>query len=180
MAFSNKFGAGKYNLTVAGEFRFHRFQESIATNPTFSFVAPRFIGAYGEVVFPINFFIDGRHNDGQLDLDVARSFFKDMRMPDDFHRASKPSGREGVDVVFAAHPIQPGTNVGGVNNFVPDPTSANLSTPCVSYEHFINTTIRGLYPNPTGALRKALNFNLNFFHEGVGNCTQVFPYGKDD
>jgi hypothetical protein len=58
--FSNRFGAGKYNLTVAGELRIQRIQESIATNPEFSFVSPRYVTAYAESVFPINFFIDGR------------------------------------------------------------------------------------------------------------------------
>jgi len=180
VAFSNKFGAGKYNFTVAGELRFQRIQQSIATNPNFSFVSPRYFTAYAESVFPINFFIDGRKEDGQLDLDVARGFFQDMRMPHDFHRASQPGGGEGMDVIFAAHPIQPGANVGGVNNYVLDPTSANFSNFCVLYKNFVNKTIHGLYPNPTGVLRKALDLNLNFLHEGVGDCPQVFPYGQDD
>ncbi|KAJ3570664.1 heme-thiolate peroxidase [Leucocoprinus birnbaumii] len=179
VAFSNKYGGGKYNMTVAAEYRFHRIQESIATNPNFSFVSPRFFTAYAESVFPINFFIDGRQNDGQLDLDVARGFFQNMSMPKDFHRASKPVGADGLDLVAAAHPIAPGANVGGVNNYIPDPTSANFSTFCLLYENFVNKTIFSLYPNPTGALRKALNTNLDFFFAPInGTCTQVFPYGK--
>lgn len=178
--FSNKFGDGKYNLTVAAEYRFHRIQQSIATNPNFSFVSPRFFTAYAESVFPINFFVDGRRTDKQLDIDVARSFFQDMRMPDDFHRASQPMSADGLDVVAAAHPISPGANVGGVNNYVPDPTSADFSTFCLLYENFVNKTIVGLYPRPTGALRKALNVNLNFLYEPIRDqCTQVFPYGRD-
>jgi hypothetical protein len=42
--------------------------------------------------------------------------------------------------------------------------------------------VRALYPDPKGALRKALNVNLNNFFIPVGsidvNCTQLFPYGK--
>ncbi|KAF9448649.1 Cloroperoxidase [Macrolepiota fuliginosa MF-IS2] len=179
VAFSNKFGAGKYNYTVAGEFRWQRIQESIATNPTFSFVAPRFFTAYAESTFPVNFFVDGRQGDGQLDLDVARGFFQDMRMPDDFHRASQPMGADGIDIIAAAHPIAPGRNVNGVNNYVPDPTSANFTTFCLLYQNFVNQTIRGLYPNPTGTLKKALNTNLGFFYDGFGDpeCPQLFPYG---
>ncbi len=144
-------------------------------------MSPRYFTAYAESVFPINFFIDGRKEDGQLDLDVARGFFRDMHMPDDFHRPSKPSGALGMDVVFAAHPMQPGANVGGINNYVLDPTSADFSTFCLLYENFVNKTIVGLYPNPTGVLREALNFNLNLFFEGFGGgCTRVFPYGKDE
>ncbi len=142
-------------------------------------MSPRYFTAYAESVFPINFFIDGRNEDGQLDVDVARSFFQCMRMPDDFHRASKPSGGEGSGIVFAAHPMTPGGNMGGVNSYTPDPTSANFSTPCLLYENFVNRTVHNLYPNPTEELRQALNFNLNLFHEGVGDCPQVFPYGKD-
>lgn len=148
------------------------------------FKSARYIAAYGEAVFPLNFFIDGRNEDGQLDLDVARGFFQDGRMPDDFHRASKPSGGEGLDAVFAAHPMQPGGNVGRINNYVIDATSGNFTTPCLLYEGFVNGSVGGLYPNPTGALRKALNINLNLFFQGglsPGNgCQQVFPYGKGD
>ncbi len=178
--FSNKFGGGKYNLTVAAEYRFYRIQQSIATNPNFSFVSPRFFTAYAESVFPINFFVDGRRSDKQLDLGVARSFFQDMQMPDDFHRASQPIGADGLDLVAAAHPIPPGANVGGVDNYVSDPTSANFSTFCLLYENFVNKTIVGLYPQPTGALRRALNVNLNLFYDPIRDeCNQVFPYGRD-
>ncbi|KAF9445290.1 aromatic peroxygenase precursor [Macrolepiota fuliginosa MF-IS2] len=180
-AFSNKYGAGKYNYTVAGELRWQRIQDSIATNPTFSFVSPRYFTAYAETTFPVNFFIDGRQGDGQLDLDVARGFFQNMRMPDDFHRASQPMSGDGEDIVVNVHPIPPGRNVGGVNNYVPDPTSANFTTTCLLYQNFVNQTIRGLYPKPAEALVKALNTNLDFLYEAFGDatCAQVFPYGQD-
>lgn len=181
MAFSNKFGAGKYNLTVAGEHRFQRIKDSIATNPTFSFVAPRFFTAYAESVFPINFFIDGRQDDGQLDLTVARGFFQDMRMPDDFFRANGTKGADGIDAVAAAHPVPPGANTGAINTFTPDPTSADFNTFCLLYVNFVNQTIKGLYPNPTGILRDALNINLNFLYQPIAgdDCPQVFPFGQD-
>ncbi|KDR71465.1 hypothetical protein GALMADRAFT_74948 [Galerina marginata CBS 339.88] len=181
--FSNKFGAGKYNLTVAGEFRFQRIQDSIATNPNFTFVSPRYFTAYAESTFPVNFFIDGRHENGQLDLKVARGFFQESRFPDGFFRASGPRGTEGIEVVAAAHPLQPGRNVGRVNNYVLDPTSADFSNLCLLYENFVNQTIKGLYPNPTGILREALNINLDYFFQGLNEagagCAQVFPYGRN-
>lgn len=144
-------------------------------------MSPRYFAAYAEVAFPILFFIDGRKEDGQLDLDVARSFFQHMRMPRDFHRANKPSGIEGLDIVFTAHPMVPGKNMGSVNNYVPDPTSANFSTFCLLYENFVNQSVLGLYPNPTGVLRRALNANLKFFYQGFAplECPQVYPYGRD-
>ena len=168
-------------MTVAAELRWHRIQESIATNPTFSFVAPRIFTAYGEAALPINLFVDGRQDDGQLDLDVARSIsgFKDNRLPNGFFRANRPRGAEGVDVLATAHPIGPGSNVGGINNYVLDPTSANLSQNCLMYTNYVNQTLRRLYPEPTGILLKALNQNLDFFYKGVSSdCPQVFPYGK--
>ncbi|PPQ99166.1 hypothetical protein CVT24_009257 [Panaeolus cyanescens] len=177
---SNQFGAGKYNYTVAGELRHRRIQDSIATNPNFSFVSPRYFTGFAESTFPVNFFIDGRHEDGQLSLDVARGFFQNSRMPDGFFRASSPRSVEGIDIVFSSHPIEPGRNVGGVNNYVVDPTSADFNTFCLLYTNFVNQTIRGLYPNPTGVLRQALNFNLNILFKAFdgNNCTQIFPYGK--
>jgi len=186
VAFSNKFGAGNYNLTVAGELRFQRIMDSIATNPTFSFVSPRFFTAYAESTFPINFFVDGRQDNGQLDMVTARGFFQNMSMPEGFFRANGSKGADGIDVVAAAHPIEPGTNVNGINTFTLDPNSADFSTFCLLYSNFVTETIVGLYPNPTGVLREALNINLNFLFGAIsGNstlnagCTQVFPFGQD-
>ena len=38
--FSNHYGDGYYNLTVAAEYHYHLIQQSIAINPNFSFVSP--------------------------------------------------------------------------------------------------------------------------------------------
>jgi len=178
--FSNRFGGGKYNLTVAGELRFQRIKDSIATNPTFSFVAPRYFTAYAETVFPINFFIDGRQKGGQLDLTAALSFFRDMKFPDGFFRAAGPQGTSGIEVVVTAHLVQPGANQGKINSYTPDPNSANFLTFCKLYVNFVNQTVKGLYPAPTGALKDALNRNLGFLYEFINDpsCPQIFPYGQ--
>ncbi|KAF9521954.1 heme-thiolate peroxidase [Crepidotus variabilis] len=180
--YSNRFGGGKYNLTVAGELRHQRIQESIATNPNFSFVSPRFFTAFAESVFPINFFVDGRRNDSQLDMATAVSFFRDSRMPDDFFRGNGSRGGEGINDVFKAYPIQPGYNAGKINSYTVDLTSADFSSFCLLYINFVNQTIKGLYPNPKGILQQALNKNLDLFYEGLGGvnsgCSQVFPYGQ--
>jgi unspecific peroxygenase len=114
----------------------------------------------------------------------ARGFFQNMKFPDGFFRAKQPFGLEdigqGIDAIFAAHPIQPGANQ-GVNNYVLNPASANLSEFCLLYTNFVNNTVRGLYPNPTGVLRDALNANLNNFFSPLpaqGCTTQFFPYGN--
>ena len=181
--FSNRFGGGNYNVTVAGEYRFHRIQESIATNPQFTFVAPRYFTAYAESTFPFFFFVDGRVANRQLNLTVARGFFQNNSMPDGFFRSNISVGLDELSgpmgTVFNAHPVQPGTNKGGVNNFVFDPTSASFTTDsCLLYTNFVNQTVRSLYPNPTGALRDALNINLNNFHLSFSRCPQLFPFGK--
>ncbi|KAJ3510932.1 heme-thiolate peroxidase [Agrocybe chaxingu] len=179
--YSNQFGGGKFNVTVAAELRFKRIQDSIATNPNFTFVGFRYFTAYGETVAPVNLFVDGRQDDGQLDMDAARGFFQFSRMPDGFFRANGPKGNEGRDEVIRAHPVQPGRNVGRVNSYTVDPTSPDFSTPCLLYENLVNVTVKGLYPNPKGKLRKALNTNLDFFFQAISGagCTQVFPYGRD-
>ncbi|KIJ33933.1 hypothetical protein M422DRAFT_182714, partial [Sphaerobolus stellatus SS14] len=85
--FSERFGGGNYNLTAAAEYRFFRIQQSISDNPQFSFIAPRYFTAYFEAAFPLVFFVDGRTANGQLSMENALSFFRDMHFPDDFHRA---------------------------------------------------------------------------------------------
>ena len=104
--------AGKYNLTVAAEFRWQRIQDFIATNPNCSFISPRYFTAYAEVVFPTIFFVDGRVADGQLSLENARGFFQSSQFPPDFWRPNVSVGLNGLAIgkVWAPHPIQPGQN----------------------------------------------------------------------
>jgi hypothetical protein len=174
--YSDIFGAGKYNLTVAAKLKWKRIQDSIETNPTFSFHYPRYFTAYVEAVFPINLFIDGRRNDGQLDLDVALGFFRDMRMPPDFHRARRPIGREGMADIAEQYPISPGSNVERVRNYIADGTPGSFSSLCPVYEAFVNS-VRELYPNPEGILRRALVINLEYLYGSIwGQCPQQHPY----
>ncbi|TFK21418.1 Cloroperoxidase [Coprinopsis marcescibilis] len=185
--FSNQYGGGYYNLSVAAELRYHRVQESIATNPEFSFTGFRHNAAYSEAVFLVNFFVDGRHHGtdkaGQLDMDSALSFFRDNRFPKGFFRAAQPTAIEGIDVIYIAHPVEPGRNVDGVDSYVADHSLGSLVDTCTFYTGFVNVTVRGLYPEPTGALLRSLNINLGFFYDalvdqGLVDCPRVFPYGQ--
>lgn len=181
--FGNKFGGGNYNIVAAAEFRWQRIQESIATNPNFSFISPRYFTAYAESTFPLFFFVDGRKGDAQLPPDVARSFFQNSRMPDGFFRHNGTVSLDlvgnAIGQVFEAHPIAPGGNQGKVNTYTVDPNSADFTQFCKLYTDFVNVTIKSLYPNPKGILRDALNTNLDFFFSPLkgSGCTQVFPYG---
>ena len=105
-------------------------------------------------------------------------------MPDGFFRAntsfglSSPGLNDAIAQIFDTHPVQPGRNE-GAGNYVLDPTSASISDFCGVYTDFVNQTVRSLYPNPTGALRTALNTNLDFFFSPLQrSCVQVFPFGQ--
>jgi hypothetical protein len=102
-------------------------------------------------------------------------------MPDGFFRSNGSKGTEGMVDVASAFPIRPGRNIGRVNSYTVDPTSADLSTFCLQYEKFVNEMVKGLYPDPRGKLRRALNRNLDFLFLGTkgAGCVQVFPYGQD-
>ncbi|TFK21070.1 Cloroperoxidase [Coprinopsis marcescibilis] len=188
--YSNRFGGGFYNYSVAAELRFQRIQQSIATNPEFDLRGFRHFTAFGETVFAVNMFTDGRKTGaeaGQLDLKSARSFFRDGRYPRGFHRANKPTAGEGVEIVLAAHPVAPGHNV-GVNNYVEDRSRGSMTDFCTFYKFFINTQMKEMYPNPTGVLRRNLNLNLDFFYQSIPflydsfsppDCPQIFPYGRN-
>ncbi|KAF9480745.1 Cloroperoxidase [Pholiota conissans] len=177
--FSNKFGAGFYNLSVAAEFRFQRIQDSIATNPQFSFISPRYFTAYAESVFPVVFFVDGRQSNGQLDMNVARGFFQTNTFPQGFFRSGTPIGISnigaGIQEVFLPHPIAPGGNNGAVNTFTPNPNSADFTQFCKLYTDYVTNTVRGLYPTAEGPLLDALNANLNFLYQPLqgSGCPQV-------
>ncbi|TFK18285.1 Cloroperoxidase [Coprinopsis marcescibilis] len=184
--FSNRFGNGFYNYTVAGQFRKHLIEQSIAENPQFSLMGFNHFGAYGTSVLPINMFVDGRKTDseaGQLDLVSALSIFRDMRYPRGFFRRAVPGGGEGVLEVFLAAPTSPGRNNGTVGSFVADDSLGGFTDPCKVYTEFVNTAVRGLYPSPTGVLRRNLNLNLGFFYDAFSvaapDCPQLFPYGRN-
>ncbi|PPQ85837.1 hypothetical protein CVT25_003365 [Psilocybe cyanescens] len=117
---------------------------------------------------------------GQLDMVTACSFFQQSRFPDSFFHANDSGSGDGDKIVFAAHPIQPGRNVSGVNNYVVNLTSADFSDECLLYNKFANQTVRGLYPSPTGDLLTSLKANLHFFYNAItpGSCQEVFPYGE--
>jgi len=106
-------------------------------------------------------------------------------MPDGFFRPSEEyviSSLNGTDkALFDAHPIAAGANQGAVNTYTPDTNSADFSSPCKLYEDFVNDTIKGLYPDPTGALKDALKANIHTlfvgFNVSTPGCTEQFPYG---
>ncbi|KIJ35970.1 hypothetical protein M422DRAFT_261732 [Sphaerobolus stellatus SS14] len=178
---SNRFGGGKYNLTVPGEYRFYRVQQSIVQNPHFSFTTPRFITAYREISFPFIFFVDGRKADGQLNLKDTLGFFPESRFPDDFRRIdgtnSSDLANNAATIMFNAHPIEPGRNDGKVNKFTVDTKSAAFDDPCGLYTSLVDVAI-GRYPNPQDVLRKNLNANLGFLYQPFQGCPQRFPFGK--
>lgn len=169
-------------MNVAAELRHQRLQDSIQTNPQLTFVAPRILSAYSEAVFPTIFFVDGRLNNGQLKLEVARSFFDKNMMPAGFHRqpapVSFPTVTPLIQQVFDRHPFTPGVN-DGANNFTSKPDTPDLFDFCGIYEDIVSRVLKIQYPNPTGQLRASLNTNLDFFYSAVKghNCTQVFPFG---
>ncbi|KAH6899090.1 hypothetical protein BKA70DRAFT_1437583 [Coprinopsis sp. MPI-PUGE-AT-0042] len=105
---------------------------------------------------------------GQLDMATAERFFKDMHFPDDFHRPAKPVDTTAIAAIYAAHPTEPGRNVNGVNTFEVDHSQGSITDPCAFYQQFVLIKVHGLYPNPTGMLKRNLNKNLQFFYDTIG------------
>ncbi|KAF7974457.1 hypothetical protein HWV62_12206 [Athelia sp. TMB] len=182
---SAAYGAGKYNATAAAEVRWARIQDSMARNPEFDLTTPRYFTVYAESVFPYRFFVDGRDTSGAVSTTVARGFFENTQFPAQFHRRNGSFGLEalGPDIhaLSNAHPINPGHNE-GAGNYVLDPEDPGFSGGiCYLYTKQVNVTTFGLYPNPTGALKKALKENAATFYQiaaARSNCTQVFPWGE--
>lgn len=182
---SEKYGGGAYNLTAAGALRIARIRDSIARNPYFRLVAPRYHTAYAESVFPIAFFVDGRRTGAErlrLDPADARGFFESARMPPGFWRTGSPWTLDQIGaaiyMLYRAHPMPPGSNNGTVDSYTPDPTSARLHQFCEMYTDYVNVTVRGLYPDAKGALLAALNKNLDYLYGALGKtpCPQVPPF----
>ncbi|KAF7972385.1 hypothetical protein HWV62_18102 [Athelia sp. TMB] len=175
---STEYGGGAYNLAAAAEVRWARLQDSRARNPAFTLTTPRFFTVYAESAFPVRFFVDGRApaTTPALSPADARGFFEATQFPAGFHRRNGSFGIQDlaadINALAAAHPIAPGHNE-GAGNYVLDPEDPGFSSG-------VNVTTRGLYPNATGALRKALQQNAATFYQAVAaeGCTQVFPWGQ--
>ncbi|KAH6888929.1 Chloroperoxidase [Coprinopsis sp. MPI-PUGE-AT-0042] len=188
--YSNKYGNGYYNLTVAQELRHQRNQQSIAENPQFDFTSPRYFTAYAESTFPYVFFVDGRipRVNGispGLHVSNATEFFVNNRFPKDFWRPATPSTPSGIVQVFTAHPLVPGKNQGAVNTYTFDPNSGSFTNFCALYYNFLNQTVKTLYPNPTGILKRNLAINLRYLFQNLPSlpgqtevCVELFPYGQ--
>ena len=139
LAKSTAYGGGKYNASAAAEVRWARIQDSIARNPNFTFITPRYFTAYAESAFPYRFFVDGRDASAALGPAAARDFFQGGRFPADFYRRNGSFGLAdiGPDILglLKAHPIQPGHNE-GAGNYVLNPedpgVSADVSPPFLS------------------------------------------------
>ena len=184
--------------------RHNRILDSIARNPNFTFVTPRYLTAYAETTFPLAFFVTNQTSDTSLTLglDDARSFFQTHKFPDNFFRRNGSYDFPELDPlvleIFEAFPVFPGNNE-GVGNYVLDPEdpgfingdgvskllrkAMKVLTPylqlCYAYYKQSNLTV-ALYPDPTDELRTAIAQNLGTFYTALGDptCVQVFPFGQ--
>lgn len=93
----------------------------------------------------------------------------------------------GIVQIFSAHPIPPGKNQGQVNTYTEDPTSGSFTNFCALYYNFLNITVKNLYPNPTGTLKRNLAINLRYIYQNLPSlpgstekCDELFPYGVVD
>ena len=187
LKFSDIYGDGFYNVTASAKLRKQRVEESTATNPDFFYIAPRYFTAYSEAVLPFLLFVDGRRGDKRLSKSAARHFFDFHKLPDDFFRANFSATLSLVGAneftIFDLEPTFPGTNVNGVNTFTQQPNTTQLGDLCKFYTSFINDQVVPQYPNPKGTiLHEKLQGNLDNYFTAFApqNCTQIFPFGKDN
>ncbi|KIJ39720.1 hypothetical protein M422DRAFT_257551 [Sphaerobolus stellatus SS14] len=172
----NKFGAGNYKLTVGVDSALNGSRIPLPPTPILIHLT-RYYTAYAKSVFTTIFFVDGRVANGQLNMDVTRGFLQNVSVPAGFFRTNASAGLAAVGAtvreVFAARPIDPGVNQGAINTFTLDPDLAD-------FLDFVNITVPGLYPKPTGVLLNNLNTDLKFFFQPLTThgCTQVSPFGN--
>ncbi|KAG9314996.1 heme-thiolate peroxidase [Chiua virens] len=156
---ANLVGDGYITVDSAALQKYQRINNSMETNPTFSFDTPRFLTAYAEASFPLAFFVSKQtvNTTVNVTLENARSFFQDHKYPDGFYRRQAPYDFNEVsvmfDTIFNLIGVLPGHNE-GVGNYVRNPDD-NGST-CYAYQRQLNLTAQ-LYPlNPTSELETAI------------------------
>ncbi|KAG9313426.1 heme-thiolate peroxidase [Chiua virens] len=179
---ANLVGDGYITVDSAALQKYQRINNSMETNPTFSFDTPRFLTAYAETTFPLAFFVSEQTVNTTLNvtLENARSFFQDHKYPDGFYRRQGPYDFNEVNVmfnkIFSLIGVLPGHNE-GVGNYVRNPDD-NGST-CYAYQRQLNLTAQ-LYPNPTPELETAIKANFVTFYQTLEDptCEQLYPYGQ--
>ncbi|KAE9399088.1 hypothetical protein BT96DRAFT_976037 [Gymnopus androsaceus JB14] len=85
---------GTLDITSAAVHRHNRILDSMARNPNFTFVTPRYLTAYAETTFLLHSLLATRHSNSSmtLNLDDARSFFQTHKYPDNFFRRNGSYG----------------------------------------------------------------------------------------
>ncbi|TFL01755.1 Chloroperoxidase [Pterulicium gracile] len=140
--------------SVLNEYRFHRFQDSLARNPKLVYQVGRHGFSYGEGGFILNLFADGiTHNTTRRTFD---SFLRTERFPPSWNRRAAPFEFPDIinaaEAIISAHPVPPGKkNAGGT--YVPD-TDPRLDFPCGLYYNLVGMGVPAVLLNTTGLLRK--------------------------
>ncbi|KIJ56417.1 hypothetical protein M422DRAFT_239636 [Sphaerobolus stellatus SS14] len=147
IATSKKYGRnGTYDINATAELRRQRLQDTIKTHPQLVFTSPRSLSAYSEA----------------LNLDAARGFFQNQRMPVDFHCQPAPVSFDLieplVDQIFAKCPFTPGVNTERKTMW-----RSHKPPPSWIYRDIALRVMPAQYPNLTGDFKKALKKNLDFF-----------------
>ena len=181
LSYVDRFGDGDVvTQPVLNEYRFHRFQDSLARNPELLYQVGRMGFSYGEGGFILNLFADGiTHNTTKR---MFESFLRNERFPPSWHRRNAPFEFSDVvdsaGAIIAAHPVPPGKkNASGT--YVPD-TDPRLDFPCGLYYNLIGMGVPAVLLNTTGLLRanveKLLMDGIHPLFED--NCPErVFPEG---
>ncbi|KAI9573992.1 hypothetical protein HD554DRAFT_2054429 [Boletus coccyginus] len=149
--------------------------DSIARNPTFSFLTPRYLTAYAEMTFPLAFFMSNQMVNTMLNvtLDNAQSFFQTHQYPKGFYCRQAPYDFDEVtimsDKIYNLVQVPPGSN-DGMSNYVL----------CYAYHRQVNLMAQ-LYSDPTPELETAIKANLVTFYQLFPPqdlpCKQFFPFG---
>lgn len=147
-------------MTSAALHRHNRILDSMARNPNFTFVSPRFVTAYAETTFPLGFFVSNQtaNTSLPLELDDARSFFENGKFPDNFWRRNGTFGSQIGELMVQIYeqfpPVLPGRNE-GLGNYVVDPEDPGLG---LNGDDFVSHLI------PTGVkllIRRFLRFAMH-------------------
>ncbi|KAN0097127.1 heme-thiolate peroxidase [Tylopilus felleus] len=175
-------GGGAVTIEAGVLDRRLRVEDSIARNPQFSYVSPRFVGATAETGFAIAMFTHNQTADTTtpLDLDAARSFFQHHRFPDGFYRRQDPYEFPKVtnltQRLIQMVGVRPGQN-NGVNNYIVD--TEDCANFCYFYQKQANSTVQR-YHNPSPILVEVLKKDLELYYQTLGDpqCEQMFPFGR--
>ncbi|KZS95132.1 Cloroperoxidase [Sistotremastrum niveocremeum HHB9708] len=170
--------ASVVNLKVMQEFRWHRFQQEVASDENLVYNLARLSVSYNEAAFVITLFPGA---DAEMNTGILGSFFRNQTFPPNWSRTGTIGTFDAIldvaEQILQAHPVSAGRNING--QYVLDaPPNTGSATTDVHFD-LMSGLSASLVTNTTGLLQENVQLLLKVLAAPFGaDPTKQLPTGS--